>query len=773
MSTHYSKIISYIIEDLKLKNFDFQTIINELKTKMSDENKYVWNEIEEIIIVFKIISPDFQRINHFYDQKAIKSHELLALIEKVREMIKNAVTHLVSRIDYTINLYLPFKNNISIQRSEKFIKYKEMKISKRIDDVLMGFNPRKLELYDILACVKLWNLEELAFAEELSIKVYIRHKGKVRYNQIINLCLEKKKLNQISNFLTTSDVELTNELLGHPNYYKILKNYIFQENFQNQSEITLDVARNGQLPQKRRTISINGLKMKIHEALTPHTPHQQFYKIIKQNKIVGFYCSVKSTTNKLLYLLIDIDVPSIFLNLFPQQQVWELILNITKAIQRTAYRFGLPSFKISFSGARGVHLLYSVKPYSITDVEKHINLPELSDQGVIPGIKTIKKEKISSLNDKFKFAKSILQSLLLYTVYKGSIDIPREIKYKLGITHPSQLFRLSPDSKNLIAILLDCSSQGRGVYRLFSPHPKSKLVSIPIYDLKKRTFCEKYLEYDNIKKDAKIEKVIEKFDNNETHLFEQKPNKITREHLKTLLRPDKLFPAFALLLRFGTIYSIKRTPQSFKFWYRFYELKCFYNYIETLVFNYKDENLNMMFSYIGNMASRLKIKNKNRIMSLLRLHLQYKKISFALFKHKLNSLYYVEFFFSLKSIVFLNDNEECLIQLFKNEFEFNNFLNQAEQIFDIAIDTVINRIVLKNIPKLSQNQIRAVNNYYKKSLYLINKADLFLKELKEGSNTGDKEVKLIKIIYFVSKIYFSSIKFVKDFFKKIKKEGEL
>ncbi len=149
------------------------------------------------------------------------------------------------------------------------------------------------------------------------------------------------------------------------------------------------------------------------------------------------------------------------------------------------------------------------------------------------GSSTLKKDDKSTLRDKFKFSKSLLQSLLLYTIYKGKIEIPLSIKKKLRIYHPYQLFKISVfDERNLMSILLDTSSMGRGVFRIFSPHPSTKRVSIPIYDMEAKKFPDPYLDYETVVEESKMENVIDKFNNHDTKLFLQKPNSITREHIR-------------------------------------------------------------------------------------------------------------------------------------------------------------------------------------------------------------------------------------------------
>ncbi len=761
MSTYFSTKIKYLIEDIKQENFDLSSQLDELKAiLLDDKGPFYWSKLQELLVQFQITTPDYELLDKFYELGKIKSHEFVAIADRVKESVKNAITIIVNTMDYTINQYLAFKHTITINRFEHFQKQRGPK-SKRIDKIEIIFNSERLTIQNCFAFLKLWSLEEFSFSEQVRIDVRAKCKGENNIKNVMDSNLEKKPLNTIKDFISLDDFELTCKLLTSKHYFEIFKSYMFPEGFDSYAEITLDIAREGKLPQKRRTVSIDNSKMKFHQLITKTTPLPEFQKIIEENRIVGFYCSVKSSNDNLLYLLIDIDVPSILYSMFPAQQVWELTLNIAKAISETASRFGLPSFKINFSGAKGLHMLFAIENFEVlTDTEHYVNIPELYSYALLPGMNTLKKEKISSINDKFKFAKSLLQSLLLYTVYKGKIIIPEEIRYRLRISHPYQLFRLSPDSKNRLSILLDCSSMSRGVFRLFSPHPSSKLVSIP---LSAEKICERYFDYSNIREDAKLENVIERFENDEVELFLHTPNKINRKHIQELLRPDRLLPALAILLRFGTIYSIKRTPKSFSFWYRFFELRSYYGYIESLVFSYGRKDFNNFLANIENMTNQLKIENKNQVIALIKLHLIDKKISFPLFKHRLITLYYIEFFCTLKSNIFLRDSETQLLELFENEREFNNFLNQTQQIFNMAVDTISNHIILKNGTDLSDIQIESMNKLYSDVLSLIKFANTHLEDLSSNIEANNKEAQLIRTIFLVSRLYFTSLIFIREF----------
>ena len=748
-----------------LQKFDLYATFNKLKELLQDEDHpYYWNKLYRLRVTIQIQTPDYNLLDQFYQQGIFKSHEFEAIVDMVKAKVKSNITILTNTLDYTLNQYSSLKNSLSIKRFEAFEKMKG-KRSVRIDNVELIFNLNKLDLKDVVALLKWWNVDDFSFSKQILLNIEGEIRGTSKFGKITTFEVNKRPVQEIGNFLSHKDLERTNEFLGHERYFEVLKTFMFPEGFENQAEITLDIVKDEIYPQKRRAVSTNGSSMKFHQLITKLTPHKEYQKIIKENRIVGIYCSVKSVNDDLLYFLIDIDVPPLFYNLFPHQTVWTLTLNIAKSIMRTASRFGLPPFKVSFSGAKGLHLLAKLEnPKVVKDEEQYVNFSELYRFSLLPGMKTLKKEKTSSLNDKFKFAKSLLQSLLLYTVYREGIIIPTEIIRKLRIVYPYQLFRLSVDAKNRLAILLDCSSMSRGVFRLCSPHPSSKLVSIPISDMRTNKVCEEYLDYEKVREDAKLENVIDKFNKDGIELFLQKPATITRDHIKNLLRPDKLLPAFATLLRFGTIYSIMRSPKSFSFWYRFFELRSFYAYIHDLVESYDGKVLKDFINFIRNMASRLRVENKDQLLNLVKLHLEHKKISFPLFKHWLNTYYYIEFFFNLKSEVFLRENEESLIELFQNEVQFHNFLSQAQEIFNIAVYTISSQVILGDNEDLTKEQIDCVNEFYNDSTSLIHLVRYYLSELTHDPASEGNEGRLIRTIHFISKLYFSSIKFIREFY---------
>ena len=765
MSDFFSKKILYILEDLQVKSFNVHERIDELRQLLQDNNFSLWNAINRITVSMKIISPDFNMIQQYVDLGKIKSHEYLAVYKQISEIFKNAISTLTNNLEFTKNYYFPFKDTILIKRTEEFIPYNK-KMFKRKDHIFLEFKTSILSLNDITSILKVLSLEQLCYASEVELKVNIRYRTTNTYITVLDEKLEKTFITEFKHFLSLSDKDLLRNLLDHPEYFKVIKMYMFPSGSLSKAEVTLDILQEQQPCKKRRIVSVNGSKMKFHEIITRHTPHTKFKEIITTNDIAGIYCSVKSVNDDILYWLIDIDVPSILYSFFPAQEVWNLTINIARAIIKTANKFNLPPFKISYSGSKGLHMLYAVNSEALDDSENLVNIPELAYQQ-LPGTQTLKKDSKSTIRDKFKFSKSLLQSLLLYTIFKGEIEIPLIIRKKFRIYHPYQLFKISVfDEKNLFSILLDTSSMGRGVFRIFSPHPTTKRVSIPIYDIGIRQFHEPYLEYDILIEEAKVENVIEKFKNNDTRLFLQKPNVITRDHIRSLLHPHALFPSFATLLRFGNVESIQRSPQSFEFWHRFFELRSFYHYIRHLTFNFDKNNTNVagFLNYIEHLATRLNIQNKERVVTLLKLYFIKKIISFPILKKKLETLYNIEFFFRLKSNVFIEQNEDNLTLLFQNETEFKYFLNQAKDLFSIVLDTISHQIFQKRSIKLSKEQVIAFEKLSRDISNLTELVHYYLRELNYKSELIRKEERLIKIIHFVGKLYFTSTSFLREFF---------
>ena len=758
MSTYYSSRVGYIIEDFQDKKFDFESVRKEIMDKLNEINdtRVFWNTIKELRMTLTITAPDMEALMLC---SKIKSHEFTAVLEKVADMVKSSIAIVASKIAHTISYYKHLKRYISIRH---IIEYTEDDLdnSQRKDIIIMNFSTKGLEIEDIIAFFNLWDIKEFTLATSIKIEFHTIKKGVSIENLLLSSDLEKKELVELQDFLTIED----SKVLQHPAYFKILKNYMFPEGYRSRAEITLDMAQENLTPKKRRTITYDkGRKGRFHEVITKLTPFTKYQEIIKENNISGIYCSVRSTNNEILYMLIDIDVPSLFFKMFPKQIVWDLILNIADALKSVVSRLGLPRFRVNYSGSKGIHIYWALESEAIADFESRVNLPELSSNS-IPGMRTLKREKISSLKDSFKFTKTLLQSILLHTVYQGKIKIPTEIVQKLKIYHPYQIFKLSPDSKNLGQILLDCSSQSKGVFRLFSPHPSSRKISIPLSDFNiEGVVLEKYRNYQEVLNDAKIENVLERFDKNEIDLYLQSPKRISRMNLRQILHPDKLFPTFAILLRFGVMYSIERSPPSYSFWRRFYELKSFYEYVEKSAYFHEEEFSQMTIEYIESLALNLNIRNSENIAQVLVHYMIEKKIGFPIAQQLISNLYYREFFFDLKSNIFLRKNQDNLLTLFSEQMQFSNFLSQAEHLFNLSVHAVITLIISK-YEDLPEHKRLALEKFNNDNILLLDLNRVYLSELRSNKESLDKEQQLIDTLYFITRLYFSSIVFLNDFY---------
>ncbi len=92
--------------------------------------------------------------------------------------------------------------------------------------------------------------------------------------------------------------------------------------------------------------------------------------------------------------------------------------------------------------------------------------------------------------------------------------------------------------------------------------------------------------------------------------------------------------------------------------------------------------------------------------------------------------------------------------------EFNNFLNQAQEIFNIAVFTISHHVILEKTADLSTTQRKSVIIFYNETTLLIN----FTRKDLEDMEYGTKEEYVIKIIFFVSRLYFASLIFVQNFY---------
>ncbi|KKM27822.1 hypothetical protein LCGC14_1570820, partial [marine sediment metagenome] len=191
--------------------------------------------------------------------------------------------------------------------------------------------------------------------------------------------------------------------------------------------------------------------------------------------------------------------------------------------------------------------------------------------------------------------------------------------------------------------------------------------------------------------------------------------------------------------------------------------KSFYEYVEKSIYFYKEEFAQDIIEYLENLALNLNIKNSGNITQILIRYMIEKRISYPVAQQLLSNLYYKEFFFDLKSNIFLRENQDNLLTLFSEQIQFSNFLNQAENLFNLAVNAVITLIISdhQDLPKHQKTSLKQFNS---ESLLLLDLTRTYLSELRSDKGSIDKEQQLIDTIYFISQLYFSSIAFLNKFY---------
>jgi hypothetical protein len=117
----------------------------------------------------------------------------------------------------------------------------------------------------------------------------------------------------------------------------------------------------------------------------------------------------------------------------------------------------------------------------------------------------------------------------------------------------------------------------------------------------------------------------------------------------------------------------------------------------------------------------------------------------------------------VKSNVFIQLNKEYLTELLKDEWEFTNFLRQAEQLFDIAVYSVF---YISALPQksLTPSKRSALNQFSLEMDTCLDLARHSLGELHYSTSSDTKEKQLISVMYFVSTLYFLVVSFLRDYY---------
>ena len=300
---------------------------------------------------------------------------------------------------------------------------------------------------------------------------------------------------------------------------------------------------------------------------------------------------------------------------------------------------------------------------------------------------------------------------------------------------------------------------GKGVFRIFSPHPKTKLVSIPIFDVKSGKFMEDMLNYDTLIDSAKIDNVIKEIESNTPSKFEQNPASINEEHINNILSTDKLFPSLCILLRFSSRFVLDRNENSFKWWHRYYTLSHFYESVldKTLFFPKNiDDDPAELYKSIYSLAKNCDILNQDYVCNTIHSHLIDNSISYPILEEKLKSMQSYEFFFKLMPLVFKRNDTSELELILKEKNGLRNFFSQFRQLFLVLMETLFFVITTKNLENVSNKRILALVDLCLEldELFQIRELEIM------NNNNGEIDI-LVKEVYLIFTFYLSIVSFLK------------
>ena len=768
MSDHYLKIIGYTIEKLKNKSFQFDPIKEFFVEHYIEGDNLLPPQLH---ITFEFRSPDYDVIELNYQENVIKSHEKEVVTQKLMDHVKNAIENKYTNLQRTISKSLMYKFKVQMNRRENI--QVQTNLEYRIDTIDIIFDTKRISARDVISFIMLFQFEEMGFCDRVSVHIKEGNKESREIRELTSLSLVKTQLEEVFDHLSMEDKEQLHELYCHPLYQKIWFQYLLPEGFEAAAEVTFDMFQEGAPPQKRRTVQLgSGGQRKFHEAIRSGLSEKKFQEIITLNDIAGLYVSTRSTKGDVLYAIVDIDLSDIVRKTFPLQAIWDITVSITEGIIKTASQLGLDKPTVNFSGSRGTHIVYRVEKDALDDIEGEIDLP-IFHYYQLPGLSTLKKNSKSCYHDKFKFFKTLMQSLCLHTIYFGDVDISYKVRRKLRISHLRDLFKLSVFSPSQIGILLDTSSTNKGVFRIFSAHPSSKLISIPLINPDTLKIYDKYRDFEAVREQSKIETVLERVIEGDIEDFLLLPTKITRLQLTRILRPDRLLGTFFVLLRFGPRFVLNRSPMSFTFWHNYFTTKAFYEYAYHMIFLHDcriSEDTVGLKELLHTLSKKIGIKNQNRFMSIIKEHLFHKKTSLPVLEERLQSLYQIEFYFSLKSPVFLKQNVEDLSLLFSDKFGFQNFLNQTVQILSPLLESLLALMLNKNRQNLSQRQITILMDFSDKFDSIIELVKYYrdhpnAKIIDLTDRNHKKEMKSLKLIHSICIFYYEIVNFLNKFYK--------
>ncbi len=738
----------------------------------------------EVKVSISFRSPDLDLIRRNIDLGKIRSHEITPIFNEMFRDVQSVIGRLVNNIEYTVENLL-HRGNIKINHTQSFTQGGKFYI--RCDNVVLLFNSKRIPYQSCLAILRLFCVGELAIVGAIELNIASKSRENESYVDIFSTKLEKKPIAEVDKFFTIKQFDKISRLISNPNYLKILATYLFP--FAGlKCEVTIETVLEDKPAQKRRKVIYENERISFHNFFDSTTTPEAFSKVLLQNLVSGIYVSVRTADPRqhCVYFIIDVDMSDYIKARYSEQDVWNLTLSVCEAFLQTLKKLGLPRCSINMSGSRGCHLILRIEPGIVEDFEGRVNVPELYYQNLVPGINNLRKSQKSVMRDKFKFFKTLAQAICIHMVFDNQVKIriPEAIRKDLSASHKNNLFTLQKEKRNLVQILLDTSSMGAGVFRVFSIHNKTGLVSIPIYDPQRGKFYDYAKDFNTLKQYSSIESVASRLEANNINEFLITPNAIKKSNLERRFSPGGVYPEFLMILRFGVMDVCDRSVGSYNWWRYFYDSKVFYSHLihETLKFDKAPKQaiqfiLNICKFYPQKSAWDKELLDRNLLLKeikrLLKCYLLSNSISYALLKSKLESLYYFDFFFNMKSDIF--EKSISFRELFTDIHKFSNFVGQFRNIIQFNLEIVSRLMTLKNNDTRISNRQKNVLITYSQQLHQIAELSIYYcAVIPKKSRSGDIESKsLIGAIHLVCLLYFCVVNFIEQFFLINRKKIEL
>jgi len=747
----------------KIDEFYFDT--NELD-ELIHENFDKFAKTKKMNFKIKILIPDKNTpyIESAYELGKIKSHEINEILQIIKSKINNSFSSKVINYNDTFEKFTLFRKNIVFNFNSKHVYYKDTKKRNILEVEGLILNSIKYSERDFLMLAKIFlGMEALRLAESASIAFFSRKKGFV--NLMVRLNLKKKLRSEGKNFLALKDKDKLINYYSNGAVMNLIFQYFYPSNDDVICKITLDKFQKS-LPVKK-SLRIEKYKnnyVKISEILKKNFSRSIFKDILEKNDIAGFYSGVLDVKDNLKYLLFDIDV-SDFLNLiFSPAEIWTLVLFVSESMINTIRNLGLKIYPlVKFSGSRGVHIVYKYsKDVLIEDSLKRLSLKNFFYK--YPGMWELIKNSKSPIKSKTSFSRLLADTIIIQMLFLEHLQIPEILSDKFGtVTNLRNFFKISSFSQNEVAILIDTIPNAAGVFRTgFSVHPFSRLVSIPIYDSGKGKFFDHALDYASLREQAKIETVLEHVQNDDeiARGYSQihKCLTIRKEDIEYLLRPDKLLPVFAILLRFGTRFTLIRSIYSFKYWYDYYQTKFLFEYVQKMVIRCDTGNEQKIFDKIIEVSKNCNIVNFKNLKEILHDCLITKKTCVPVFIDRLKGLYHFEFYYRISPSILSFEDKERLIDIISNKEDRLDFINKLKDIHLIILGII--SVDIRHIKELSKRRKVVLK---KLSLHL-HRYERKIEEYKKIADIKEKKLDMILCILNLILLYNIFINFLKEYF---------